>query len=88
MENVLKELGMETEMRFKIKGKCALFFFQLKLNIDLTSTLPLSHISGQRLFSEGKKNSWDLVIPSLKAETEGLFKSSLGYKVGTLSPKY
>lgn len=26
MENVLKELGMETEMRLKIKGKCALFF--------------------------------------------------------------
>lgn len=31
MENVLKELGMETEMRFKIKGKCALFFFSAEI---------------------------------------------------------
>lgn len=62
MENVLKELGMETEMRFKIKGKCAFFSAKKlkpksykKLNIDLTSTLPLSHISGQRLFQKEKK---------------------------------
>lgn len=58
-------------MTFKIKGKCDLFFSVLKLNIDLISTLPLSHISGRRLFSEEKKNSWNLVIPSLEAETEG-----------------
>lgn len=42
-------------MRFKIKGKCALCFSVLKLSIDLTSTLPLSHISGRRLFSGMEK---------------------------------
>lgn len=44
-----------------------------KLNIDLTSTLPLYHrvtYLAKGCFRR-KKNSWNLLIPSLEAETEG-----------------